>query len=99
MEPDVFRAAAMHQEDKGYEHPRDEDSVDQIALPPAILGNEPGAPRCEEERPHAGTSQSETGGKPAPAVKPPSHQRDMGNEAQGREPDTDDDPIVEVELP
>ena len=54
---------------------------------------------CEEERPHTGTGQSETGGEPAAAVKPPGHQRDMGDEAQGREPGTDDDPIVEVKLP
>jgi hypothetical protein len=49
MEPEVFRAAAMHQEDEGYEHPRDKDSVDQITLPPAILSNEPRAPRYNEE--------------------------------------------------
>jgi hypothetical protein len=55
MEPEVFRAATMHQEDEGYEYSRDEDCVYQIALPPAILGNEPCAPWCQEERPHTGT--------------------------------------------
>jgi hypothetical protein len=53
VEPDVFWAAAMHQEDEGYEYSRDEDRIDQIALPPAILGNEPRAPGCEEEGTHA----------------------------------------------
>ena len=99
VEPDVFRAAAMHQEDEGYEHSRDEDRIYQIALPPAILGNEPRAPGCEEERPHTSSGQSETGGKPAPAVKPPGHQRHMRDKAQGREAGTDNDPIVEVKLP
>jgi hypothetical protein len=99
MEPDVFWSAAMHQEDKGYQHPRDEESVYQIALPPAIPSNEPGAPRCKEKRPHASTGQGETGGQPAATVKPLGHQRDMRDEAQGREPSTDDDTIIEVELP
>jgi hypothetical protein len=99
MQPDVFRAAAMHQEDEGYQYPRDEDSIDQITLPPAIPGNKRCTPWCEEERPHAGAGQSETGSEPAPAVKPPCHEYDMGDEAQGCEPGTDDDPVVEVKLP
>jgi hypothetical protein len=89
----------MHQEDQGYEHPRDEDRVYQIALPPAILGNEPCAPRCDEEGTDASAGESEASGKPAPAIKPPGHQRDMGDEAQGCKSDTDEDSIIEVELP
>src|SRR5467141_1473989 len=99
MQPDVFRAATMYQEDKRYEHSRDDACVHQITLPPAILGNEPRTPGGEEESPHAGAGQGETSGEPAPAVKPLRHQRHMGNETQGRELGADDDPIVEVKLP
>ena len=99
MESHVFRTAAMHQEDEGYEHSRDEGRVHHITLAPAILSNKPLAPRCEEERSHASAGQRETGGESTPAVKPSGQQRDMGNEAQGREPGTDNDPVVEVELP
>src|SRR5262249_12994619 len=99
MQPNVFRVATMHQEDEGYEHPRDEDGVYQITLPPAILGNEPRAPLCDEEGTDDDAGQSETGAERAPTVKPPSHQRHMGDEAQGCKSNTDQNSIIEIELP
>src|SRR5437870_1504454 len=89
----------MHQEDEGYEHPRDEHRVHQITLPPAILGDEPRAPRRQEEGADARAGQSETGSEPAPALKPPGHQHDMWDEAQSSEAGADKNTIVEVKLP
>src|SRR5262249_26442482 len=99
VQPQIFWTAAMHQEYEGNQDPRNEDGVNHIALPPAILGNERRTPRRQEKGTYARAGQGETGGESTAVVKPAGDQRHMGDEANGGEASADQDPIVEIKLP